>query len=100
MYIQTEISFEQAVRVSQTTRTQNKRRFEYLMQEIKDSDPTYLDAHDFNYYAGELTDNCQDGKTYTANEVRDMMREGKDIDRYDMIGTFIGDDTDSIIDYF
>lgn len=94
------ITYEKAQKDLQKEIERSKVRFEYLIEEIKDSNPLYLRASDFNYYAAELTNHCPDNKTYTPNDVRRMMLKDKDISLYDMIDTFIDDETDLIIDFY
>lgn len=105
--MQTEIHFNQAVSLSETKRIKDATdriadaaRFAYLIEEIEESNPTFLSGSDFSYYAGELTDTDPSGKVWTANQVREkMMESNPDIDRYDLIDTF-DFETDDIIDFF
>jgi|SRR5690606_19561001 len=97
---QTEISFKQAYIISQQQQQKREEYFDYLIEEIKTSDPTMLSALDFEYYARELEENCPDGKKYTSNDIRHMMMDGKDVSSFDMIDSFIDASDDSIIDFF
>jgi len=106
--MQTEIHFNQAVSLSEskrikeaTDRIADAARFEYLIEEIETSTPEGLTASDFSYYASELSDTDPSAKEWTANEVRELMlKNNPDLDRFDLIDSFIDSETDDIIDFF
>lgn len=97
--MQTEITFSQAINVSINKRKSDQIKFDYLIDEIENSNPECLGASDFYYYASELSEHDPSGKIWTANEIRHIMRENNDLSPYDMIETF-DFETDDIIDFF
>lgn len=101
MQHQTEINFSQAVEVSINKRIADAVRFDYILDEIQTSTPECLDARDFAYYANELTNHDPAGKTWTSNEVRErMLKNNPELDRYDLIDSFIDSETDDLFDFF
>lgn len=99
--MQTEINFFQAEKISVQKRTSDKRRFDYLIDEIDNSNPQYLTASDFEYYASELTDTDPSENVWSANDVRRrMLNNYPELDSYDLIDTFIDSESDDIIDFF
>lgn len=81
-----------------------------LIAEIETSDFSLLDARDVQYYANELNKYSnrkhQKGELkgkphpYTPNEIRRINMEAKGISSYELIDSFIDDDTDDIIDFY
>lgn len=98
MNINTELHWKKAEIISKSEVARRKERFEHILEELKSSCPTALYADDFNYYAGELS--YLSGEEYTPNKCRQICMEGKGLNSFDMIDSFVGDDTDSIIDFF
>lgn len=98
---QTELTFQEAKIISEKQQTRNAIRFEEYMEEIKTSNPLALTASDFEFYAGQLNHyNPDKKKKYTSNDVRRMMMEGKGIDAFDVMQSFIDAEDDSIIDFY
>lgn len=97
---QIEISFDKAVEISVKTREANVNRFNYLLSEIDQSNPTFLTYSDFDYYANELSHSDPSGKEWTSNDVRcRMLENSEDISGFDLIDTF-GYENDDIIEFY
>lgn len=94
------IEWHDALQQNEAFKKHSIERFSYLMEELKQSNPTILTARDYHYYAEELTHNSPDGKTYSANECRRICLDNSDYDIFDMLESFQDDDTDDIIDFY
>lgn len=94
------IEWHEAIEQNEAFKNNSIERFYYLMEELKQSNPTMLSASDFHYYAEELTRNSPDGKTYSANDCRRICLDNSDYDAFDMLESFQDDDTDDIIDFY
>lgn len=100
------IHWEQAYRSFKHNNKEDKKLVQKLLNEIASSDFTFLDANDVQHYANELNSYSnrkdKDGKDkpYTANEIRLINMEAKELNEFDFINSFLNDETDDIIDFF
>lgn len=94
------IYWEDASERFQEHQKRSVERFNSIMQELKDTCPEGLDARDFQYYAEELSSNSPDKKIYTANDCRIICMSSNELNHFDMMNTFMNDETDDIIDFF
>ena len=97
---QIQINWNQAQEVSEVVKKKNLNKYNNLLDEIKTSSPEVLTASDFNYYAGALNDCNIRKKEYTPNEVRNLMLINTDLNNFDIMHTFLDDETDSIFDFY
>lgn len=102
-----EITWNQALNEFENHKERNETRYKNLLNEIETSSPTALTASDFNFYSAELNECNIREEDYTPNEVRRMMMYGysKDekherVSSFDMLESFIDDETDSIFDFY
>ena len=88
MKANTVISWQQATQISQDEKQEKER----ILQEVKDSDFSILDARDVQYYADILE--------ITPNEVRRINMKTQNVNSYYMINTFIDDCTNDVFDFY
>lgn len=94
------ITYTEAVEVSKQIDLRNKERFEFLIEEIKSSSISMLDANDIRYYAAELTQTDPTGKKWEPNEVRRILiQNNPDENQFSVLDTF-DFYNDDIIDFY
>jgi len=91
--VKANITFEQAIILSKEIIKEKEQRKLEVLEDIKVSDFSMLDAIDIQYYADILG--------ITPNEVRAIyLAYNKDKTAFDLLNTFNKDDSNDIIDFF
>jgi hypothetical protein len=91
--IQTQIQWEQAVKIDQKQTQISRERKAEIIEEIKTSSFELFDARDIQYFASELG--------ITPNEVREIhLKANPEVNAFDLISTFENSEGDEIFDFF
>ena len=77
-------------------------RYNHILDEITGAAFYMLEARDVHFYASELNNNNDPKHTQeiTANDVRRLNMQAKGINQYEMINSFMDDETDDVIMFF
>ncbi len=100
------IHWEQAYQNFQHNKKEDLVEAKRMIEEIESSDFGFLDYRDIAFYASTLNELSnrvdKNGKVnpYTNNEITRMNMEAKGIASYDLLHTFVDDDTDDVIDFY
>ena len=100
------ITWNQALNEFENSKERKQTRYNNLISEIENSNPECLTASDFNFYAVELNECNISEEEWTPNMVRMKMlgcynETGRgDLNPFDLLETFVDDETDSIFDFF
>lgn len=95
-----DIHWEQAYNDYEENKKSNPEKVREILEEIKCSDFSLLDALDVYGYVDKLNTYRSRKEEYTANEVRRINMNAQDYTEFHLLNSFTGDDSDDIMDFY